>query len=258
MLKKIILLSILCTATVCHADLEISRWNVCQGEEKVIEFLSNEELFCGQRLYAYAVADRPNEIFVTSLDSDDIDGFRTGQIQGYRSPKVYVLNVRTNTAYTMAVDRFLELDILFEDLPVGRHENYAELAFGADPEGHGFKLVAPIRKMGKEYVTTLSSARKTTEKTTFGLPSIIPFFGRSGWFQKEESHSGIFFLEIFDKDHPSKPVVQLQKIFKNKWLLPSVFEMAAWAQGTEEPILVVVDDETPTKHKEARILLIRP
>jgi hypothetical protein len=150
------------------------------------------------------------------------------------------------------------LDILFEDLPAGRHEDYSELAFSADPEGHGFKLVAPIRKMDKEFVATLSSARKTTEKTTFGIPSIIPFFGRGSWLQKEEFHSGTFFLEIFDKGHPSKPVVQLQKVFKDKWLLPSVFDVATWAQGTKEPILVVVDDENPSRHRKERILLIQP
>ena len=48
------------------------------------------------------------------------------------------------------------------------------------------------------------------------IPGIIPFFGRSKWFQKEESHKGTFFLEVFDKEHPSKPIVQLQKKFKLK------------------------------------------
>jgi len=258
MLKKILFLGVLCTATVCHAYLEISWWTVCEGEARVIEFLSDEELFCGQHFHAYAVAGRTDEIFVTTLGEDTIDGIRTGRTQGYSPPKVYALNIKTRTAHTMALERFLELDILFEDLPVDGYEDYPEFAFGADPEGHGIGWVAPIRKMGKEFVATLSSERKTTENTTFGIPNIIPFFGRSKWFQKEESHSGTLFLEIFDKDLPFKPVAQLQKVFKDKWLLPSVFEVATWAQGTKEPILVVVDHENPVKHRKERILLIRP
>lgn len=258
MLKKIFFLYFLCTTTLCHAYLKISWWTISAGGERVVEFLSEEKMFSSQRFYAYAVAGRPDEIFVTTLDSKSINGFRTGEIHGYRPPKVCVLNVKTDTEHTMDIDRFLKLDILFEDLPAGRHEDYSELSLGADPEGHGSKLVAPIQKAGKEFVAALSSERKTREKITFGIPNIIPFFGRGRWFQTEDTHSGTLFLEIFDKDLPSKPVVQLQKGFKDKWLLPSVFDVMAWAQGAAEPILVVVDHENPVKHGKERILLIRP
>ena len=186
----------------------------------------------------------------------DVPKFPT--IQGGRPPKVYELNIKTRTAHTMALERFLELDILFEDLPGGGHEDYPEFAFVADPVVDGFGFVAPIRKLGKEFVATLSSERETTENISIGIPNIIPFFGRSSWVEKEESHSGTFFLEVFDKDQPSKPVVQLKKVFKDKWLLPSVSDVATWAQGTKEPILVVVDQENPGKHRKERILLIRP
>jgi hypothetical protein len=118
--------------------------------------------------------------------------------------------------------------------------------------------VAPIQRISKEFVATLTSARKTSKKTTFGMPGIIPFFGRQKWFQKEKSHSGTFFLEIFDKDHPSRPIVQLQKEFKDLWRLPSIFEMVNWTQSAKEPFLVVVDRENPIKERRGRILVIRP
>jgi len=224
----------------------------------VIEFLSDKELVSGQKFSAYAVTGRTDVIFVTILDENDINGLRTGRTQGGRPPNVYELNIKTKTARIMALEHLMELDILFEGLPVGVYKDYPGLALSADPKEDDLGLVAPIRKMGKEFVATLSSEQETTENTTFSIPNIIPFFGRSKWFQKEESHSGTFFLEIFDKDHPSKPVAELQKVFKDKWLLPSVFDVAAWAQGTKEPILVVVDNENPVKHRKARILLIRP
>lgn len=221
-----------------------------------MEFLSDEELFCGQRCYAYTVVDRPDEIFVSRIQKRFLLGIREGRVKGYRSPRIYALHLKTGTMSVMSLEPFLELDIVFEDLPVRRHDDFPGLKYAANTEGHQY--VAPIHKMGRDYVAALSSARETDEKTTVGVPGIIPFFGRSKWVQKEKSHSGTFFLEVFDKGHPSKPIVQLQKGFKDMWLLPSVFEVATWVQGKEHPILVVVDRENPKRTKKGRILLIRP
>jgi len=256
MFKSILILGVLIFSGVCHASTEMSLWTISAGENRVTEFESKERLFCGNGCYSFSVVGRPDEIFVSPFRGRTLSDLRLGKVQMRHVPKVYALNLKSNTVDLMELDRFLECDIVFEVLPVRGYEANSELKYGGDPAGH--KYVAPIRRRGKEFVATLSSERRTSEKTTFGAPGIIPFIGRQKWFQKEESHSGTFFLEIFDEEQPSKPIVQLRKEFRDLWLLPSIFEMASWAQGAEEPFLVVVDNESTINKGQGRILLIRP
>ena len=243
-------------ASVCHAFTEISWWTISTGKDRVIEFLSEDiKLYCDNGCQAYTVAGRPDEIYVLSIGKDILIRLLRGEKIKGPSDKIYVLNLQSRTLALMELDHFLKLDIIFEDLSVRRYDNYPEIKYGGNPEGHNY--VAPIQRNGKEFIATLSSVRKTSEKTSFGIPGIIPFFGRSEWFQKEESHKGTFFLEIFDREHPSKPFVQLQKKFNDLWLLPSIFEMASWTQGAKEPFLVVVDRENPITERRGRILVFR-
>jgi hypothetical protein len=181
---------------------------------------------------------------------------RQGNVKASHSSEICVLNLKSGVVTLMGLDRFMKLDIIFEDFPVRGYEEHPEIAYGGNPDGH--KCVAPIQREGKDFIVTLSSVRKTSEKITFGIPSIIPFFSREKWFQKEKSHKGTFFLEIFDKDHPSRPIVQLQKECGDLRTLPSILEMASWTQGAEAPFLVVVDHENPITERRGRILVIRP
>lgn len=243
--------------SICQAFTEISWWAIPEGKERVIEFISEDiNLHCHGGCQAYSVAGRPDEIYVLSVRNDTLKALLRGDSIKGLSPKVYLLDLNSRASTIIALDRFLKLDILFEDFPVHRIEQHPEIKFGGNPDGHQY--VAPIQRKEKSFVATLSSVRKTTEKTTFGIPNIIPFFGRSKWFQKESSHDGTFFLEIFDTADPAKPFVQLQKEFKDLWLLPSVLETASWTQGAKDPILVVVDHENPIKKRKGRILVIRP
>jgi hypothetical protein len=257
MFKKSLILGILIVASVCHAFTGISFWTISEGEDRVIEFLSEDiNLYCHGGCKAYTVAGRPDEIFVSSIGEDTLTGLRQGKVKMSHFPKVYVLNLESRAVTLMELDHFLKLDIIFEDFPIHRYEKHPEIEYGGNPDGHDY--VAPIQRKNKEFIATLSSARKTSQKTTFGIPGIIPFFGRSEWFQKEDSHKGTFFLEVFDKEHPSKPIVQLQKKFNDLWLLPSILELASWTQGTEEPFLVIVDHENPITKRRGRILVIWP
>jgi hypothetical protein len=251
-----VIVGIILISSVCNAFSEISWWTVSTGKERVIEFISEDiKLYCHGGCHAYTVAGRPDEIYVSPLSKDALTGLRQGKVEMSHSPKVGVLNVQSRALALMELDRFLKLDILFEDFPVRDYEKHPEIKYGGNPEGHN--SVSPILRNGKEFVATLSSVRKTSERTTFGIPGIIPFFGRSTWFEKEKSLKGTFFLEIFDREHPTKPIVQLQKTFNDIWLLPSVFEMASWTQGAKEPFLVVADHENPIREKRVRILVFR-
>lgn len=256
MFKNMLILGILTSANICQAFTEMTLWTISAGAGRVIEFHSKERLFCGNYCYSFSVVGRPDEIFVSPFREHTLSGLRHGKVKVSHSYMVYVLNLKSKTIDLMELERFLGLDIVFEDFPVRGHEAHPELKYGGNPSGHEY--AAPIQRMGKEFVATLSSIRKTSEETTFGTPSIIPFLGRQKWFQKEKSHSGTFLLEIFDKGHPSRPIVQLQKEFRDLRRLPSIFEMASWTQGAEEPFLVVVDNESTINKGRGRILLIQP
>jgi hypothetical protein len=167
-----------------------------------------------------------------------------------------VVNLKTKTVSTMSLDRFLELEIVFEDLPVRGYADHAELNYGGKPDAHSY--VAPICRNGKEFVATLSSKGEATQKTTFGIPSIIPFWGRKKWFEKETFYTGTLFLEVFDKERPSEPIVQLQKSYRNHFYLPTIFKMASWVQGSEEPFLIVVCSGNLKMGIPRKILVIRP
>jgi len=256
MFKNIIIIGVLLATSVCHASDEISWWTISAGKDHVIEFLSEDiNLNCHNGCKAYTVAGRSDEIFLSSLGENILTGLRQGKLKMSYSPNIYVLNQKSRAVTLIELDRFLKLDIIFEHFPVHGYEEHQEIEYGGNPEGHDY--VAPIQRKNKEFIATLSSTKETLEKTTFGIPGIIPFFGRSKWFQKEESHKGTFFLEVFDKENPSKPVVQLQKKFNDLWLLPSIFEMASWTQGAKEPFLVVVDHENPITKGRGRILVLQ-
>ena len=255
MLRNGFILVILVASSVCHAFAGDDFWTISKGADYVTEFQA-KPLPYPNYCSVYTVVGRPDEIFVSSIRNDTLEGIRRGQVKTRPSQKVYVFNLKTQTASTMSMDRFQELDIVFEDLPVGSYGNYPELKYGGEPDAHFY--IAPIRRNGKKFVATLSSKGKATQKTTFGMPSIIPFWGRKKWFEKKTFYSGTLFLEVFDEKRPSEPIVQLQKSYRNRSYLPSIFKMATWAQGSERPVLVVVCSGNMNVGIPAKVLVIRP
>lgn len=244
----------LIAGNACHAFEAEDVWKISKGTEFVTEFRFRH-LPCIEDCHAFSVAGRPDEIFVSSSRKDILLGIRRGQVQVHHDDKISVLNYKTKTASMMSLERFLKLDIVFEELPVSGYRDYPTLKYGGKPDEHNY--VAPIRKNGKEFVATLSSKGRENEKTTFGMPGIIPFWGRTKWFQKETTYSGTLFLEVFDMERPSEPLLQLQKNYQNLSYLPSIFDMASWTQGSKPPFLVVVCAANLNKAIPARILLIR-
>lgn len=255
MFKNVLILAISIAASFGHAFAGDDFWTISKGADCVTEFQPKPSLYPNY-CSSYTVVGRPDEIFVSSLREDTLLGIRRGQVQVKPSDKVRVLNLKTKTASVMRLDRFVELDIVFEELPVGRYYDHPELMCGGKPDAHAY--VAPIRRNGKEFVTTLSSKGEATEKTTFGIPSIMPFWGRKKWFEKRTFYSGTLFLEVFDTQRPSEPIVQLQKSYQNHSYLPPIFKMASWAKGSEEPYLIVICSGNPSKGIPVRVFAIRP
>ena len=80
--------------------------------------------------------------------------------------------------------------------------------------------------------------------------------GRIKFFKTGTCYGGTVFLEVFDKERPLKPIVQFGRKFRNFDVAP-VFDMpAAWVQGAETPLLIVVEKSVPEKGQKGRIFLV--
>ena len=257
MSKKILIISILLVASVCYAGPKFGQWEISQGADCVLTF-QPEYIPYSTYYFAFAAVGHPDEIIVSPRHPD----YQPGSSEHWQ-PKgrpsgmyVFVLNLKSGKVSLMAVDRFLQLEIVtevFYDKPVS---TYPELNYGGEPAD--FYHVVPIRKKGKELVVAASLDGKREEKTTFGIPSPIPFMGRKKFFEKETYYSGTILLEVFDKERPLKPIVQFKKNARNLERLPDIGEMARWTQGAEQPFLVIVERGDRLNKIKGRIFLIRP
>lgn len=257
MAKKILIISMLLAASVCYAGPKGGQWEISEGAECVLTF-EPEYIPYSTYYFAFAVVGRPDEIIVSPRHPD----YQPGSSEHWR-PKdrplgmyVFVLNRKSGKVSLMAVDRFLQLAIVTEVFHKELLSAYPELNYGGQPDY--FYRVIPIQKNSKEFVLAASLDGKRKNKTTFGIPSPIPFMGRKNFFEKETYYSGTILLEVFDKERPLKPIVQFKKSVRNLERLPDIDEMARWTQGAEQPFLVIVERTNRLKNKKGRIFLIRP
>jgi len=257
MAKKMLILVVLLTASVCYAGPESGPWEISKGAGCVLTFRP-EYIPYSIYYFAFAVPGHPDEIIVSPRHPDYPSGSsELWQPKGRPSGMyVFVLNLKSGDVSLMAVDRFLKLEIVTEVFHDELVSAYPELNYGGEPAD--FYKVVPIRKKGKELVAAASLDGKRSEKTTFGMPSIIPFMGRRKWFEKQTYYSGTILLEVFDRQRPLKPIVQFKKSVRKLERLPNIGEMARWTCGAEQPFLVIVDRRSWQDRKNGRIYLIRP
>ncbi len=242
MAKKILIMSMLLATSVCYAGPKVGQWEISKGAGCVLIF-QPEYIPYSAYYYAFALVGHPDEIIVSPKHPD----YPSGSSE-YWQPKgrssgmyVFVLNLKSGKVSLMAVDRFLQLEIVTEVFHKELVSAYPELNHGGEPDY--FHYVVPIRKKGKEFVLAASLDGKRKNKTTLGIPSPIPFMGRKNFFEKETYYSGTILLEVFDKKSPLKPIVQFKKSIRNLERLPDIYEMARWTQGAEQPFLVIVERE---------------
>jgi len=142
MIKTAILIGLFISASVHPACAE-DFWKISLGAEHVTEFRF-EQMSCVYRCRTYAVAGRPDEIFVTSFRDDLLKGIRQGEIIAPDDANVTVLNYQTKNASLITLEHFLELDILFEEFDPGRLADHTTLNYAGDPKAHSY--VAPISR----------------------------------------------------------------------------------------------------------------
>ena len=247
----------LLATSVCYAGPKVGQWEISEGADCVLTF-EPEYIPYSTYYFAFAVVGRPDEIIVSPRHPD----YQPGSSEHWR-PKdrplgmyVFVLDLKSEKVSLMAVDRFLQLEIVTEVFHDKLVSAYPELQYGG--ETADFYRVMPIQKNSKEFVLAASLDGKRKNKTTFGIPSPIPFMGRKKFFEKETYYSGTILLEVFDKERPLKPIVQFKKSVRNLERLPDIGEMARWTQGTGQPFLVMVERTNRLKKEKRRIFLIRP
>ena len=243
MARKFLVIGALLAAVLCHPGTVDASWEITMGASQVRVF-SPEDLPPIETYYhAYGVAEDPQTIIVSPSSRRDPHGPRylwkpAGRPVG---KYVYALDRKSGTLAPMAWEAFLNTTSTEEKLQRFRPSEYPPLAYGGqlDPSSD----VVAVTRHGKAFIAATSFDMEATEKTTYGIPSIIPFMGRKHVAEKQTFYSGILFLEVFDRERPSTPLVQFKRRFRNLTRLPPFTTMACWAEGADQPFLVVVDPE---------------
>jgi hypothetical protein len=254
---KILILAMLLAASVCHAEPEeTGPWEISVGADSVISF-QPEYVPTADYCYGFTVTGRPDEAFVSPVLPGKESLAEHWQPEG-KPPGIYVfvLDLKTGQVELMAWERFLELDRIEEDASRKWSSDYKDLACQGKTERDVW--VFPIQINGKELVAATSFDSKKKVKSTFGIPSIIPFMGRQKWIEKKTTFSVTLFLEVFDRENPSTPLVQFKKRFHNHAHHATVSNLAAWVQGAEPPLLVVMESTDRSTNQNGRIFLARP
>jgi hypothetical protein len=256
-LWRLIFVAALFVCSVCHADPSSEPWEVSAGTEKIKVF-QTDYIPLATLFFAYAAKDRPDEIFVSPGDI-------TGMIrpQEYWSPHgmptgayVFVLNIKSEKVSLMPFGQFRELKTVSERFESPRPDAYPKMNTGG-------KMVVlsdmvSIRNGKKPFAAAVSFDAMAMEKTTFGIPSIIPFMGRQKFFQKDTFYNGIVFLDVFEKGKFDVPRVQLKKRFKNFKNYPGFSDLALWVQGAGRPILVLIEESNRRYGKKGVFILVEP
>jgi hypothetical protein len=169
---------------------------------------------------------------------------------------VFVLNTKTEKISLMPFDQFMELKAVSEQFESPRLDAYPQMNTGGKmvdwPE------MVSVRNREKAFVAAVSFDAKVREKTTFGIPSIIPFMGRQKFFEKDTFYSGVVFLELFEREKYDVPLVQLKKRFKSFKSYPGFSDLALWVQGAGRPVLILIEESNRRLGKRGLFILVEP
>ena len=257
MLLRLIFGAALLVSSVGHADPSSEPWEVSIGTEKVKVF-QTDYIPLATFFFAYAVKGRPDEVFVST---GDISGLI--RPQEYWTPPglptrayVFGLNTKTEKVSLIPYGQFRELKAVSEQFGSLRPDAYPEMNTGGRMAG--WSDMVSIRNREKTVVAAVSFDAKADEKTTFGIPSIIPFMGRQEFFEKDTFYNGTVFLDVFEKGKFDAPRVRLKKRFRNFNSYPGFSDLALWVQGTERPVLVLVEESDRRSGKKGTFILVEP
>lgn len=252
-MAKLILAIMIFTASACNAAPFIGAWEITEGAEYVRIFKT--DVIPESHFYpALAVKGREHEILVFPGRLDHpLDSAVRWQPQG-RPPGIYVfmLNMKSGEVSLLTLDSFIKQETIKEDFKRVFCTRYPELRYTGKETGYAVMNL----KNGRKFIAAESCNTKTKKKTTFGIPSLLPFMGRQSLFESIEYYSGTVFLEVFDIERPLKPIVRFKQVFRDLEV-PLLYGInAEWVQGAEKPLLILVEKGIPEKGEPGKIFLI--
>lgn len=250
---KLIVTIMLLIASICTAGEVDGAWEISIGADYIQTFQT--EYIPDTSYYpAFALRGRPNEIIVFPGRLDvPLETNTSWQPRGLpHGLYVFVLNIKSGEVSLLTFDWFLKQETVKENFPRKFCSKYPELSYTGKNTGYA---VVNQRK-GREFIVAASCNSKTKKKTTFGIPSPMPFMGRQKFFETRTYYNGTVFLEVFEKESPLRPIVQLKQTFRNLDVAPVYGTTAAWVQGAETPLLIFVEKSIPEKEKKGKIFLI--
>jgi hypothetical protein len=239
--RTFFMIGALLAAGACHAATFRASWEITKGASQVRVFAPEEIPPIETDYHAYGLAQDPQTVIVSPSSRSYPHGPRYLWKPAGRSAGkyVYALDRKAGTVAPMAWEAFLNTAATEEKLQRYLPREYPPLAYGGrlDPTSE----VVAITRQGKTFIAASSFDMEAREKTTYGIPSIIPFMGRQHFAEKNTFYSGAVILEVFDRDRPSTPLVQFKTRFRNLTRLPPFDTMACWAEGADQAFLVVVE-----------------
>lgn len=249
---------VLLAASACQAAPSEKPWQATVGAAHVMTFESAHVPTLSDIFYAYAVADRPGEVFVAMASAHD----RFGPRELFRPPGrpvgkyAFALDTRSGKVDFVPWEELKRMALVEERRFGKMPRDFPDLGYAGVPVDY---LDCVVRwREGQTIVAALSFDQQEKERTTVGLPSIIPFMGRRKVIQRETRHSGTMFLEIFDTDHPETPLVQMTRRFRNYPSPPDIRDVAVWVEGADRPTLVTVDRGDRAYGVKGVFTVIRP
>lgn len=252
-MAKLIFTIMIFAASICNAAPFIGALEITDGAEYVRIFQTD---FIPESYFypALSVKGREHEILVFPGRLDQpLDSAVRWQPQG-RPPGIYVfmLDMKSGEVSLLTLDSFIKRETIKEDFKRAFCTSYPELSYTGKKTGYALMNL----KNGRKFIAATSCNTKTKKKTTFGIPSPLPFMGRQRFFESIEYHSGTVFLEVFDKERPLKPIVRFKQVFRDLEVPPLYGINAEWVQGAEKPLLILVEKGIPEKGETGKIFLI--
>ncbi len=250
---KLIVTIMLLAESICTAGEVDGDWEISMGADYIQTF-QTEYIPHSSDYPAFALRGRPNEIIVfpgrLDVPLESLTSWKPRELP--LGIYVFVLDIKSGEVSLLTFDWFLKQETVKEKFQRKFCSKYPELSYKGKNTGYA---VMNQRK-GREFIVAASCNSTTKKKTTFGIPSPMPFMGRQKIVETRTYYSGTIFLEVFEKERPLRPIVQFKQNFRNLSVAPVYGTTAAWVQGAETPLLIFVEKGIPEKGRKGKIFLI--
>lgn len=245
------------SATICagaYSEPRSGPWETVVGHDRV-SVITTDYVPAATFYFAYAIDGRSEEIFVATGDRT---GLFPPQVRWTPPGKnaaayVFVLNTTSSSVSLIPFERFLAMNTVSESFESLQPDQYPKMDTGGRiPD------VSGLVSMGRGTVAAVSFDTEAREKSTIGLPSLLPFIGRQDVREKMLLHEGYAYLDVFSEQQLQRPRVRLRKKIEDFESHPDFSDLAAWVEGSPQPRLVLVDRQRGRHREQARLVLIDP